>query len=121
MTKRLRPSGGLIASVRIALIALIVGQALPAAGVTFTSDTTINTTQYVGQDIIVSGCTLTIDCSPGIGNYNSITLQSATLTHPPESANGLWLNIAGNVSIDVWSAINVNGRGHQGGTGPGSR
>ena len=95
-----------------ALLSLMIGTVAPAAGVTFTSDTTINTTQYVGQDIVVQGCTLTIDCSPGVGNYNSITLNFGVLTHPPESANGLWLNIAGNVSIDGWSSINVNGRGH---------
>lgn len=57
----------------VSLVAL-AGLRMPAAAVTFTTDTTITSAQYVGQDIVVQGCTLTIDCSPGKGNYASITL-----------------------------------------------
>ncbi len=115
-----------IGSAKVSIIALILSASLllfasgSARAIEFTTDTTIHSTDYPGQPIIVTGCTLTIDCTPGEGFYDSTLIRSSgVLTHPAGNANGLWLSIANDVTINVGSSINVNGKGHPGQGGPG--
>ena len=64
---------------------------LPAGAVTFTSDTIVsfNNTNYDGENIIVTNCTLTVD---GLHSFASLqVLSGATLTHS-FAPNGLLEN-----------------------------
>ena len=83
---------------------------------TFTTDTIIGVgdTTYDGQDIVVSGCTLTVN---GPHSFNSLQLISGgILTHTP-AANGqpnnqVNLTIAHDVLVDGTSRIDVSVKGY---------
>ncbi len=92
--------------------------------VIFNSSTSIASgdTNYDGQPVIVSGCTLTVD---GAHNFASLLLTNgATLTHTPayngEPTNQINLTIAGDCVVTSNSGINADGRGYANGTGPGA-
>ena len=95
----------------------------PALAVVFTSDTLIETNNltYEGQDMVVSGCTVTIN---GAHAFNSLTVtNSGVVTHSPCVYDSVtkWvdLTIATDVFVATGSAIDVSGKGYGSDTGPG--
>ncbi|MBM3494221.1 MAG: hypothetical protein FJX72_07865, partial [Armatimonadetes bacterium] len=107
------------------LFALLLAAALvilsPAVlAVEFTTNTTITSSQYSGEAIIVTGCTLTIDCSGGKGWYASLLVRSnGNVTHPAGSDKGLWLGFTGPVEVQSGSSIHADTRGYGSQSGPG--
>ncbi|MCX6878918.1 MAG: hypothetical protein NTW21_34680, partial [Verrucomicrobia bacterium] len=107
------------------LIALALTLSLTDAGaITFNTNTAIGNgnTTYDGQDITVSGCTLTVD---GPHNFASLAVTNGgVLTHSAapngEANNRLDLTITGDVTVDATSAIQANGRGYGPDSGPGA-
>ncbi len=94
-------------------------QIVRAATVTFTTNTTIdtNTLTYEGYDVIVHGCTVTIN---GAHSFQSLTIESnGIVTHAQGLVGGMNLTIAGNVTVNVGSSISANARGYGAGQGPG--
>jgi len=96
----------------------------PSYSVTFTSSTIIDwdNTLYEGQDIIIDGCTITIN---GEHSFNSLAIiNSGVLKHSPapngEAENKLSLNIANDVTINSTSKINCDGLGYGAAKGPGA-
>jgi hypothetical protein len=106
-----------------AFIALSVAFIRPALGTLFTSDTAIapGNTTYDGQDIVVIGCTVTID---GPHTFSDVVIiEDGTITHSPATNNldvGLDLTVSNNIVIEAGSAIDVNGLGYGPGAGPGA-
>ena len=92
---------------------------------TFSTDTFIGVgdTTYDEQDIVVSGCTLTVN---GPHSFNSLQLTSGgILTHSVAASgqpnNQVNLTIAHDVLVDATSRIDVTGKGyHPGFSGPGA-
>ena len=111
--------------IRSSLALLLALAPLLARAVTFTTDTTINAgdATYDAQDIVVSGCTLTVN---GPHSFNSLQIvSSGILTHTAaasgQSNNQVNLTIAQNVLVDATSRIDVTGKGyHPGFSGPGA-
>ena len=103
------------------VLCVVVAALLLATGVgaaTFTSDTSIGAgdAAYDGQDIVVSGCTVTID---GAHSFASLAIEnSGAVTHSPGTP--MSLSIAGSASVGALSRIDVTGRGHGPGGGPGA-
>lgn len=101
----------------------------PCSGATaqpqvFTSDTTIScsSTLYENKDIVVDATggpvTLTVNCQH---TFKSLRVQNgAVVTHSSGEARGLDLTITGDVFVDAASRIDVSGRGHTPGVGPGA-
>ena len=112
-------------NIRTLLTALAVMLSLTDANATtFTSNAVISVgnTTYDGADIIVQGCTLTVD---GAHAFASLSVTSGgVLTHSPapngEADNRVDLTIVGNASVDATSAINMAGRGYAANKGPGA-
>ena len=106
------------------LVVLITSSSIWAT--TFTTDTFIaaDDPNYDGQDIIVDGCTLTVN---GQHIFNSLqVINSAIVTHSPapngESENRIDLTISVDLLVDSVSQILANGKGYSGvggGTGNG--
>ncbi len=86
-----------------------------AGTVTFTTDTLIATTNltYDGQDVVVQGCTITVN---GPHTFHSLALQNAgVLTQSPTSSsqtNLLQVTVTGQLLIDAASRIDVSGLGY---------
>jgi hypothetical protein len=104
---------------------VLAGVLLACAGVAsaieFTSNTSISSSAYAGEEIIVTGCILTIDCSGGPANYASMLVRSnGMVTHPAQAVNGLWLNVAGDAEIVRGSSVSANARGYPSQSGPGA-
>ena len=110
---------------RWALVLLFVlGLAVtPGVAETFTSDTLIGAgnTTYDGDDIIVDGCTLTVN---GAHSFASLqVIGGGVVTH---SANGsipmygIDLTITNDVNVYVGSRIDATGRGYSSSNGPGA-
>jgi hypothetical protein len=83
---------------------------------TFSADTIIGVgdTTYDGQDIVVSGCTLTVN---GPHSFNSLqVISSGILTHSAAASgqpnNQVNLTIAHDVLVDVTSRIDVSVKGY---------
>jgi len=95
------------------LASLLTPLGAGATVVTFTNDTTISDTSYDGQDIVISGCTVTAD---GAHSFNSVQLLAGgILTHPATTATqeySLQLTIAGDLVVGTNSAIDVSGQGY---------
>ena len=94
-----------------------------AKAITFTTDTIIGAgdTTYDGQDITVSGCTLTVD---GAHAFASLAVSTnSTLTHSPATTNQadcrLDITVTGDVTVQAGGAINVSGAGYAPDNGPG--
>jgi hypothetical protein len=101
---------------------LCLALATPARAALFTTDTSIgpNDTNYDGQDIVVVGCTLTID---GIHDYSDLVIiENGTVTHSPiTNASGGGLNLTvSNLFIELGSAIKADGLGFGPGLGAGA-
>lgn len=104
-------------------LALLV-EALTAHAITFTNDTLVSAgnTNFDGQDIAITNCTLTVD---GFHSFASVRISNAgTLTHSLDTnvvpgSSGLNLSITENLEIDLGGAIDVSGKGFPGGVGPG--
>ena len=74
---------------------------------------------YENQDIAIIGTTLTID---GAHSFNSIQLMKGavvTYTAGPEAGLSLSVAIAEDAIVDATSAINADGKGYPGMSGPG--
>jgi hypothetical protein len=98
-------------------IIVLLGAA-PVRAVTFFTPVTIaeSDTTYDGQDIVVSGCAVTIN---GVHSFASLTVQDGgTITHSP----GIPMNltISGEVVVMTGSTIDVSGRGYGQQSGPGA-
>ncbi len=102
---------------RIALLAFIAALALHTAAAhaaVFTSNTAIGVgdTTYEGQEITVSGCTLTVD---GPHAFDSLAvLGGGVVTHTPGLEAGARLTLVHGLSVDATSRIDVSGRGYPG-------
>ncbi len=87
---------------------------------TFTANAVIgcNDLTYEGFDITVSGCVLTVDC---LHHFNSLSvINGGSVTHAAGDTNGLYLNVATDVTINTGCSIQADGRGYAPGTGPGA-
>lgn len=94
--------------------------------VVFTTNTTIDIgdTTHDNKDIIVRGCTVTIN---GPHTLSSLSVErrapndntAGVVTHAQGSVGGVQLTIIGNASIDSWSRIDASGKGFGINTGPG--
>ena len=99
-----------------------------ANAITFTSNAAISAaisagnTTYDGEDIIVQGCTLTVDGSHTFASL--LVTNGGVLAHLPapngEADNRVGLTIVGNASVDATSGINVAGLGYAANKGPGA-
>jgi len=102
------------------LVAALAMWGAPALCVEFTSNTTISSADYVGEPIIVTGCNLTVNCAGGPAHWASLLVRSnGMVTHTALGANGLWLEIAGDATIERGSGVAANARGYAAQTGPG--
>jgi hypothetical protein len=104
----LRPSPALLA------LLLCVGK---AGAIEFTTDTLINSSQHAGEPIIVTGCTLTIDCSSGPASYSSLLVRGSGVVRPRWT--GLTIGVGGNVTVEAGSRIDATGQGFVSRSGPG--
>ena len=95
------------------------------ANITLTTNTFIvaGDTSLDHADIVVTGCTLTLD---GAHTFTSLTLNnSAVLTHTSFGAGTdpdlrLNLTVSGNMTVDASSRVNVSGQGYTGTSGAGN-
>lgn len=91
-----------------------------AQAATFTTDTIIGCgdMSYEGQDIVVDGATLTINCDHA---FNSLSVvNNGRVTHAAGQTEGIRLTISTDVTVGATSSIDVSGRGYAGGEGPGA-
>ncbi|MCX6874644.1 MAG: hypothetical protein NTW21_12685 [Verrucomicrobia bacterium] len=94
-----------------------------AKAITFTTSMHIGAgnTTWDGDDIVVQGCTLTVD---GPHSFKSLTLNGAVLNHSPapygETENRLQITVAGDAVVDASSRIEVSGRGYLAANTPGA-
>ena len=96
--------------------------------VTFTTDETIgcDNMMYEGDDIIVSGCIVTIDCAHSFASLSVINggivthAAGGTVPGGAEDPVGMVLTITGNVLVDAGCSISADGRGHPAGAGDGA-
>ena len=104
------------------VIAFLLLHGFAAAAVTFTTDTFISVSNkaYDGLNVVINNCTLTVDGSHSFASLQ--VLNGGDLTHSFVSSGGLGLNliITGNVTVTPGGRINVDGRGYDGGAGPGA-
>jgi hypothetical protein len=89
----------------------------------FLTDTTIGAanTNYDGQDIVVIGCTLTIDGAHSFSDL--LVIENGVVTCSPLDTNntgGLSLSVSNNLIIEAGSAINAQGLGLGPGLGEGA-
>ena len=109
---------------RLVSIVCVLGlTAIPTLAVTFTQDTLIasDDTTYDNDDIVVDGCTVTVN---GAHPFNSIQIINGGLvTHSPNAdtqEHVLDLTIMGDVDITLGSSLDVTGRGYASAQGPGA-
>jgi hypothetical protein len=103
--------------------ALALSLASQTQAALFFTDTTIGAadTNYDGQDIVVIGCTLTIDGSHGFSDL--LVIERGVVTCSPLDTNndgGLSLSVSNNLIIEAGSAIDVQGLGFGSGLGLGA-
>ncbi len=107
----------------LAFIGACLTLAISASGALFTSDESIpaGDTTFDGQDIVVIGCTLTID---GPHSFSDVLIiENGVITHSPVTNSldvGLDLAVSNNFVIEAGSEISVDGQGYEPGTGPGA-
>ncbi len=79
----------------------------------FTSNTVITNSSYDGQDIVISGCTVTAN---GSHNFNSLQVTNGgVLTHSATTTDqeySLQITLTSTLVVDVTSAIDVSGKGY---------
>jgi hypothetical protein len=110
----------------------LLGLGSAASAVTFTSDTLIAYTnsEYDGQEIVVSNCTVTVD---GTHSFLDVhVLSGGVLTHSAAPSAviatnlgspvyaGLYLMVTNNVEVEIGGAIDASGRGYGAGLGLGA-
>ncbi|MFH1845345.1 MAG: hypothetical protein ABIF77_19345, partial [bacterium] len=103
----------------VAILLSLLSTARPAMAVTFTTDTLIgcNDTTYDGEDVVVDGCVVTIDCAH---TFNSLAIINAgVLTHSSGVA-GFDLTITDDLTVDSGGSISANGKGYGERSGPGA-
>ncbi|MEW6198715.1 MAG: immunoglobulin domain-containing protein [Planctomycetota bacterium] len=114
---RLRQTAWMVA----ALAAVLAGPAAWAVEFTQTTVIAANDPTYDGQDIIVTGCTVTIN---GYHPFNSLLIRgNGVVTHSENNdahVNFMDLAIAGSVTIEPGSRLDVSGKGYAAGFGPGA-
>ncbi len=93
-------------------------------GILFTSDTLIDVgdANYEGEDIVVSGCTLTVN---GEHEFNTLHLiNSGVVTHSAatdgQADYKVYLNIAGDVTVAAGCEISADAKGYGYDRGPGA-
>ncbi len=101
---------------------ILCGNSTWVSAVTFTTDTLIDAgnVAYEGQDIVIQGCTLTVN---GEHSFASLQMTNGVLTHSANSdvrTNWFAITIAGNAVVDVNSRIDASGRGYGPAQGPGA-
>ena len=109
---------------RTLLITLALTLSLTGANaITFTTSFHIpaGNTTWDGDDIIVQGCTLTVD---GPHSFRSLTLNGAVLNHTPapngETNNRIQITVTGDVLVDAVSRVDISGRGYLAAGTPGA-
>ena len=107
---------------RFAALSLALGLVLSAPSalaITFTSDTLMDDgdVTYDGQDIIVDGCTVTIN---GAHLFSSLSIVNSGVVTHTAGQSGFHLTIAGDLTVDAGGSISADGRGFAGDSGPGS-
>lgn len=104
----------LLASV---VLALMSGE--PAwAVITFTTDTLIDDGDptYDGEEIVVNGCTVTIN---GAHNFATLLITNAGVLTHTAGQSGFDLTITGDLTVDVGGSISADGKGFGSSSGPG--
>ena len=100
-----------------------VSAAPSARAVTFTADTLIaaGDTTYDGQDITVSGCTVTIN---GAHSFTSLLVTTnGVVTHTANTTTKQYwmdLTITGDVTVDLGGSITADGKGYGSDAGSGA-
>ena len=103
----------------IPVFCLLAWGARSASAVTFTKDTLIRSddARHDGKDIVVDGCTVTID-----GEHSFVSVQivhGGIITHSPRYTPAQHLIVDGDVTIDIASRIDASGKGYGPAAGPG--
>ena len=99
------------------LVVIIIG--LPLKAARFTEDSRIESEdrRFAGQDVIIDGCTLTID---GEHTFNSLQIvHGGAITHSQRFTPALHLIIENDAFIDAGSMIDASGKGYGPEAGPG--
>ena len=106
-----RALGGLIA-----MLAVCAGR---AQAIEFVTDHSINSGQFAGEDIIVTNCTVSIDCTPGFTNYRSLLVRGYGVVRA--GTGTLLLGVTGDTTIEAGSRLDASysGYGHHEGPGAG--
>ncbi len=102
---------------------LFLALAGQSQSILFVSDATIGATDtnLDGQDIVVAGCTVTIDGSHSFSDL--VLIENGQVTHSPigtNSSGGLFLSISNDLIIETGSSIDVQGLGFGPGLGAGA-
>ena len=114
--QRSNPLAGWSLGLAVLVIGILMSAPSARAGVTFTTNALIDSANlaYEGQDIVVQGCTVTVN---GVHGFNSLSLLSTgVVTHAattPSQEYSLTLTLANNLTVDGTSKIDVSGRGYQ--------
>ncbi len=104
----------------ITVVLTLLGTATIASAIEITEDTYIACDDlfYDGQDIVIDGCIVTIDCEHHFNNIQII--NGGQLTHSTNPSESLYLTIAGDVIVEEDAFIDVTGRGYPAMQGPGA-
>ena len=88
-------------------------------GHVFTSDTLIDSgdTDYEGERIVVSDCTLTIN---GVHDFSSIHILSGGIITHSAASNDCNLTVTGDMTVDEDGTVDANGKGFEANDGPGA-
>jgi hypothetical protein len=103
----------------IATVSCWLSNATPVVAVTFTEDTLIDCgdTTYDGEDIVVDGCVVTIDCTH---TFSRLTIINAGMATHSAGVEGFDLTILGDLAVDVGGAVSAGAKGYGPGLGPGA-
>ena len=113
----------------LGFLLIAVPPAAYAGTVVFAEDTTIGGGAYEGCDVVVVGCTLTIN---GAVSFNSLSIERDLDNHPgvvtyaPPFSNGLQITVATYLYVEgpqdalVGSRIDISGKGFTANQGPGA-
>ena len=92
----------------------------PAEYIVLTAGTLIacDDTTYDGADVVIDGCTVTIDCEHAFNSLHIV--NSAEVCHSPTQTQGLHLVVANDVVISSDSQLSADGAGYGPAAGPGA-
>jgi hypothetical protein len=102
---------------------LCLAVVVPAQAVLFTANSTIGAgdTNYDGEDIVVVGCTVTINGAHSFADV--LVLEDGTITEGGQTTNageGLTLSVSDNVIVEGGSSIVADAAGYGPGLGEGA-